>query len=290
MADIQDLHLHDVAASNDIELRTSRDAVPPEPAQSSERGKWLVLIAIFAIGAAVVGYVLLRPRSAAPVATVTNTPAPAAASAPRAAGPLVEAEKIDLPPLPETDAIVRQLVVKLSSHPKVLAWLATNGLIQNFAVATLNVSEGKTPVMHLRALAPQAKFSVLQTDRGFVVDPRSYRRYDDFAAAVSGLDAAGTARLYLTLKPRITDAYRELGYPEGDFDRVLEGALKPLVNTPAIDSNAVLREKVLSYQFVDPQIEELSPAQKQLLRMGPDNMRRVQDKLREIARLLGLRL
>jgi DUF3014 family protein len=290
MAEIQDLHLHDIGTSSDSKLRNSADGAASESAQSSERAKWIVLVAILAIGAALVGYVVWRPRTAPAPAAVASAPAPAAAATTRPSGPLVEADKIDLPPLPETDAIVRQLVVKLSSHPKVLAWLATDGLIQNFAVVTLNVSEGKTPVMHLRALAPQARFSALQTARGFVVDPRSYRRFDDFAAAVSGLDAAGTARLYLTLKPRITDAYRELGYPEGDFDRLLESALKPLVNTPVIDSNAVLRQKVLSYQFVDADIESLSPAQKQLLRMGPDNMRRVQDKLREIGRMLGLQL
>jgi hypothetical protein len=103
-----------------------------------------------------------------------------------------------------------------------------------------------------------------------------------------GLDPAGTARLYLTVKSRIMDAYRNLGFPEGDFDPVLERAIGVLLATPAIEGAIPLREKVITYQFVDPDIESLPTATKQLLRMGPDNMRIVQAKLREIAVQLGL--
>ena len=45
---------------------------------------------------------------------------------------------------------------------------------------------------------------------------------------------------------------------------------------------------VRSYHFADPALEALSPAQKQLLRLGPGNARRVQAKLRELAPALGL--
>jgi hypothetical protein len=176
----------------------------------------------------------------------------------------------------------------LSSHPKALAWLATDGLIENFAVATLNLSEGSTPVAHWPALKPRARFSVVDTPRGPALDPKSYHRYDEYAAAIGALDPAGTARLYLTLKPRIVDAYRQLGYPEGDFDPVLERAFGVLLTTPVVEGEIPLHQKVLSYQFVDPKIEALPASAKQLLRMGPENMKIVQDKLREIARQLGL--
>jgi|KBSSwiStaDraftv2_1062776.scaffolds.fasta_scaffold104004_4 hypothetical protein len=257
--------------------------------EGSDRSKWAVLIALLLVAAGVLGYVAWKRRSVAPQVAATpaaTAPAPAVA-APRA-GPLVEAEKIALPPLSETDAIVRELVVKLSSHPKALAWLATDGLIENFTVATLNLSEGTTPVAHWPALKPRARFSVVETPRGTALDPKSYRRYDEYAAAIGALDPAGTARLYLTLKPRIADAYRQLGYPDGDFDPVLERAFGVLLATPVVEGEIPLHQKVLSYQFIDPKIESLPASAKQLLRMGPANMKIVQDKLREIARQLGL--
>ncbi len=49
-----------------------------------------------------------------------------------------------------------------------------------------------------------------------------------------------------------------------------------------------LEPAVDAYEFVDPALESLSPAQKHLLRMGPDNARLVREKLREIADLLEL--
>jgi Protein of unknown function (DUF3014) len=291
MSDISDLQIHHPASAdklNETDLVTN--VVPFDDVDRSERPKWIVLIVLFLLAAVVVGYVVFQrsKTTAPPIASAPPASAPASSVAPARSGPLVEADKIALPPLPETDALVRQLVVKLSSHPKALAWLATNGLIDNFTVATLNVSEGKTPVAHWPTLAPKARFTVANTPRGLALDPKSYHRYDDFAAAVSGLDPAGTARLYLTLKPRITDAYRTLGYPEGDFDPVLERALGVLLATPAIEGDIALREKVITYQFADPDVESLPAAARQLLRMGPDNLRIVQAKLRDIAVQLGL--
>ena len=37
-----------------------------------------------------------------------------------------------------------------------------------------------------------------------------------------------------------------------------------------------------SYAFADPKIEQLAPAQKQLIRMGPENLSRVRARLLEI--------
>jgi hypothetical protein len=291
MPDIPDLHLRQSSVSDDVDTGEMTDLFVDEQLVKEDQTKWIVLIVLFIMSALVVGYIVFqRQRAKTPLAVAAPVAAPAApAPAKPATGPLVQAENIPLPPLPETDALVRQLLVKLSSHPKVLAWLATNGLIENFTVATLNISDGKSPaLMHWRNLTPEGRFSVINITGGTMLDAKSYRRYDAYAAAINALDAPGTARLYLTLKPRITEAYRNLGFPEGDFDPVLERAMHELITTPAMAKDIPLREKVITYQFVDPNVESLSGAQKQLLRMGPENMRIVQNKLKDIAVQLGL--
>jgi hypothetical protein len=262
---------------------------PPGVVDSPSRTKWII-VALILVAAAAIGYFSFRePSAVTPQAAmaVTAPPAVTAPARPRE-GPLVEAEKIVLPPLSGMDAVVRDLVMKLSSHPNVLAWLATKGLIENFTLATVTLSEGKTPVRQWAALRPRARFTVTKAAGGARLDRRSYRRYDEFAAAIGGLDPAGTARLYLTLEPRIIEAYRNLGYPEGDFDPVLERAMTVLLATKEIGGDVALTEKTLTYGYADPDIEALPPAQKQLLRMGPDNMRVVQNTLREIAVQLDL--
>jgi hypothetical protein len=250
----------------------------------------LALAIVAAIAVAGVGWYVVSRRQAAPSSPATvpiDRPAPAAV-APPPREPLVKAADIDLPALPQTDSIVRELVAGLSSHPTIAAWLATDRLIANFTVATLAVAEGRTPAPFLRSIAPRGPFRTARSGEELLADARAYERYNPHGDAIAALDAAGAASLYLTLEPRITEAYRELGYPEGDFDRVLERAIGVLLRTPELDERMALRPKAVTYAYGDPSLEGLMPAQKQLLRMGPRNGRIVRAKLAEIARLLEL--
>ncbi|HSC26210.1 MAG TPA: DUF3014 domain-containing protein [Vicinamibacterales bacterium] len=212
------------------------------------------------------------------------------ASAPERTGdrPLpVEGEAIDLAPLGETDPLVRQLVGQLSSHPKVAAWLATDQLIRNFTVVVVNIANGSTPARHLGSVRPAGEFTVDNARGDIIIHPRSYRRYDEYADAIAGLDPVGTARLYATLKPRIQEAAAELGYPD-DFTRTMERAFVELLKTPVVEGQVGLTPKSVAYDFADPKLRSLSAAQRQFLRMGPRNMRMVQTKLREIAQHIGI--
>lgn len=233
-------------------------------------------------------FITSRRQPAAPPPTTTEPAAPQTAVPERPEPPLVQPLDVDLPPLPQSDPIVRELVTRLSSHPTVAAWLATKGLIANFTLVTLTIAEGRTPATLLRPIAPRGRFGTTTSHDGLLIDPRSYDRYNPHAEAIAALDSAGAASLYLTLKPRITDAYKELGFPEGDFDRVLERAIGVLLQTPAVDDKATLLPKGVTYAYADPALQSVSPAQKQLLRLGPRNGQIVRGKLEEIAGLLKL--
>lgn len=247
---------------------------------------WMVaagLIAATAVGT----YFGLKHRSAAPDA-VTTAPDRAATNG-SAVRPLGgDAARIDVPPLDLTDPLVRELVKQISSHPSVAAWLASDRLIRNFAVVVANVAEGTTPTVHLRTLRPAATFKVVERGGRLTIDPRSYERYDAFAAAAASIDPAGAARLYSTFKPRIEEAYRDLG-TGASFDRALEQAIVALLRTPAVADPVFVRlQGGTGYAFVDPALEALTPAQKQLLRTGSANVRTIQASLRSIALALGI--
>jgi hypothetical protein len=261
---------------------SARGPLGPAP---TNRARWVILILILVAIAAGVGYFVLR-RSTPPEPVASTTPAPPVPQEPRSSA--LTAENIVLPPLAETDPVVRELVGRLSSHPTVMAWLATKGLIRKFTVVTHNISEGRSPATHLKGLGPKASFRTRAAGGTVSIDPRSYERYDGYADAVAALDATGTARLYLTLKPRILEAHGELGYPGSDFDRVLERAFGELLEVPVVERDIALRPKIISYAYADEKLESLSPPQKHLLRMGPRNVQAIQAKLREIARLLNL--
>jgi len=269
---------------DDLQLDKWQGSLEPERNRSGLR----VAIVICMLAAIAGGgyYVYWRRAHKPPTDVRVHTEQ---AVAPSAAKPeAVAGDNIDLPPLEQTDPIVRKLVTELSTHPRVAAWLATDHLIRNFTVVVFNIANGRTPAPQLGRLRPAERFQILEQGGSLVIDPRSYRRYDSYADAVAAADARGTAKLYATLKPRIQDAYRELGYPDGNFDAVLERAIVELLKTPVLEGNVTLASRTVAYEFADPKLQSLPSVQRQFLRMGPRNVRLIQAKLREVAPLLGI--
>ncbi len=266
----------------DLDLYKPQRRVPiQEPRRSAVP---LIAVLVLVAGAALLWtFWPLKKAPPAAVQTATRSVTPQPAERPAR----VEGENIVLPPLADTDALVRTLVGKLSSHPKVAAWLTTDQLIRNFTVSVINVADGRTPSRHLRAVRPSGRFAVTNEGGVPVIDPDGYRRYDDYADAVAALDPEGMARLYVTLGPRIDEAASELGQP-GGFEPVLERAILELLKTPVVEGRVPLAPKGLGYEHADPRLQSLSGAQRQLLRMGPRNVQIIQAKLREIARHLGI--
>lgn len=272
-----------MADLDDLQLDKAYDPPPP----LSRLGGWRVVLVVGLVAA--VGFLLWNLfwplKRSAPVKVETEQRV--AQARPEDPKP-VSGEQINLAPLGETDPIVRELVGRLSSHPKVAAWLATDQLLRNFTVVLVNIADGRSPAQQLRALRPVGQFVTTEEGEQAYIDPRSYRRYDSYADAIGALDARGTAEVYATLKPRIADAYRELGQPDADVDATLRKAIVHLLETPVVEGDVKLASKSVSYEFDDQKLQSLSSAQRQFLRMGPRNMRIIKAKLRELAPLLGI--
>ncbi len=257
---------------------------PPRYEHERERSPliWVgVIVALLAVGAGVY-YWFLRPQGEAGT-TATDTPVAPAPARPADAG-----EPLDVPPLDQSDALVRKLVAALSSHPMIGRWLTTNGLIRNFAVVVENIAYGMLPTGHLRPLRPSGMFRVLERDGDLAIDPRTYARYDGLADAVGSVDTAGAAKLYSGLKPRLQEAYAELGREE-PFDAVLERAIVILLRVPRPPDRVALEPAgAIEYKYADAKLEALTQPQKQLLRMGPRNIGIIQGKLRDLAIAIGI--
>jgi hypothetical protein len=131
-------------------------------------------------------------------------------------------------------------------------------------------------------------FRIVERDGHPYMDPRSHDRYAGIADAIASVDPAGAARLYATLKPRIEEAHRDLGSSDQSFDRALERAILALLETPILDGPVRLKPKGIGYAYADERLEALMGPQKQLLRMGPRNVRIIKSRLREMALALGI--
>ncbi len=266
----------------DLDLQNTT-APDPRPPRRPSAAAWMA-IAVIVATVAVAAYWFYARRTA-PALPVPAEVATGPETAPQPLGG--QPEPVDVPPLDMSDEVVRSLVSALSSHPRVAAWLATDGLIRNFTVVVENISNGLSPSGHLAPLRPSAGFVRAERGERLFIDPRNYDRYTGVADAVASIDPDGAARLYSTLKPRIEEAYLELGRSE-PFDRALERAIVLLLQVPDVEGDIELEPQGGVYQYANPRLEQLAPAQKQLLRMGPRNVRTIQGRLREIALALGI--
>jgi hypothetical protein len=286
--DPSDRELETFEPERRIELGEREPSAPAPPRQERSALPWVAGALALAVGAGLVWYALFGRSAPQPPQTAeVAAPAPLATShAP--AGVCIPAGDIALPPLDESDTFAGTMATSLSMHPRVVAWLATDDIIRRFVNVVDSIATGKSPAAYLGALRPAGAFRTRERGNALLIDGRSFDRYAPVAQAVASVDVAAAARVCSALKPRLTDAYGELGRPAAAFDGALEQAIVALLRTPAIDAETPLVPDGARFGFEDPALEALTPAQKHLARMGPIHMRVVQDKLREIALAIGI--
>ena len=66
-----------------------------------------------------------------------------------------------------------------------------------------------------------------------------------------------------------------MGYVAEDMDNALIRSLDYILATPQPAEPLALKRKEATFIYVDPELEQLSPLQKQILRMGPENAARI---------------
>ncbi|MBZ4422034.1 DUF3014 domain-containing protein [Myxococcus sp. RHSTA-1-4] len=254
--------------------------VPPTPpSPGGNRAKTLIVVLGLAGLALIASYFGLRRQEEARPPEVTATP-------------VVDAGLAEAPPpevsLPESDGRVRDSVGRLSSEPEFAKWLQEKDLVRRFTAAVNNVAEGASPRMVLGFLAPAGGFEVAGAKGKTTIEPRSYARYDTVARVFGSLDAQAAGSVYRELKPLIDQAHREIAPPAQTFDGTFSRAIQHLLAVPVQEGAVEVEPRGALYAYASPELEGLSAAQKHLLRMGPQNMRIIQGKLRELQSALGL--
>lgn len=120
---------------------------------------------------------------------------------------------------------------------------------------------------------PTPGFKAEQRGDVIYMDQANYSRYDKFAEKVSSLDTNRLVDSFHALRHLFEAAYNKLGLDSGDFDNAVIRTLDQALATPEIDEPIALKPKSVVYVYADPALESLPSLQKQLLRMGPDNIR-----------------
>ncbi len=189
--------------------------------------------------------------------------------------------------LDHSDAAVRDLAGEVSRDPVLARWLQSPDLLRRCAAAVDNIANGQSPRVQFDFFSPAVPFKTVNRGGKTYLDPASFARYNGVADVFDTLSPEGVAQAYAVCRNLLQQAYRELGYPTGDFHQTLYRAIVEILRTPVIEDPILVEKNITTYVIKDSALEDLDAAQKHLLRMGPENLQLIQVKLREIALALG---
>jgi hypothetical protein len=265
------------------------------------RGRWWPALSGVALGVAgIAGYVWWTQQPQPAPARPVSTP-PAAAEQPRVAEaeePLPDPVAADLPPLTATE--VPAAVSKLAGRAGIVQ---TEEFAHRFTATVDNLGRAHAPPLKWPVATTPGRFTVepAADGNGEVIAAANAQRYAPFVAFATAIDAGAAAQLYTRMYPLLQQAYRELGYPGKSFHVRLVGVIDNLLAAPEPAQPVRVRltevkgpiestRPWVRYEFEDPRLEELTAGQKMLVRMGPENERRLKAKLRDVrAELLKAR-
>ncbi|MHB8417516.1 MAG: DUF3014 domain-containing protein [Myxococcales bacterium] len=243
----------------------------------------IAAIVLALLGAGAVALIRWRGRSAPP-------PQPTPAAAAPAATPTDAGSDAGEPMLPprgvDAETELRRAASGLSSRPEWGRWLVEPHLVARLVAAAHRVSEGESPRPVLLFLAPDRPFTAVRRAGQLVAAPEAGARYDAVTETVTAIDPARAAQAYLRLSPFFEAAYREVARPGERFTPVLHQAIHELLATPVPAEEPALVESGPAFFYADEPLEKLHPAQKQLLRLGVANARKVERWLEALDRAL----
>jgi hypothetical protein len=238
-----------------------------------------------------VAYFLLReeferPTPAQPATTIESAPVrlvmppspPVDKTREIPVAPAPTTPAVVLPPLAESDPFIRDELGPFALPP---LWLKQDGLMQRFTVVVDAATRGEWPRRPLQFLKPEAAFAVTERDGRFYADPENAERFDSDLDMLEHIDPAAAARLLTTLDPLFEAALRNLGRPVNGRDVLLD-AIDGVLAAPEPQGDPELVQPKVLYEYADPALENLPPMEKQLLRLGPENLRRLKTYLKHL--------
>jgi hypothetical protein len=242
------------------------------------------------------------------VAPAPPPEAPALVEAPAVVNPMdapepdpAQAEAMALPALADADAVVQDQLAKVFSRKDLLTYLQPDGFVRK-SVATVDNLARPQAATRLWPVNPTPQRFSTQTGAGGVetIHPANSMRYAPMVRLIESVDSAQAVAIYRRLYPLFQQAYEELGFPNGYFNDRLVQVMDHLIETPVpAQPPAVALVEVkgsvpslrpwVRYEFVDPGLEAQSAGRKMLMRVGAENQRRLQAKLKDLRQRVAKR-
>jgi hypothetical protein len=258
----------------------------------SNRGGAIAVGAVL-LAAAVGAFFWLRESREPPAAPPARAPEPppAVVEAPAQPAHPIEDAVVDTPavvdatPLPalhESDADALAALMRLLGSESVPSWLVPEFVIQR-AVATIdNLARTKIASNVSVVRAVPGTLGVEGEAEVRVLSPANQARYAPYVDAFERADSAALVENYVRLYPLFQQAYRELGSGDAYFNDRLVEVIDHMLAAPEVAPPIELVRPKVFWEFRDPKLEAMSAGHKLMVRVGPEQARRIKVKLREL--------
>lgn len=188
-----------------------------------------------------------------------------------------------VPDLEESDSYLENLLGKEAGWASILK---AKHLIRKAVTTVELLSREENPTSQIQFLQPKSSFKFEEQEESLSLSPENFARYEPLVAFIEGLDTRRSTLLYKHLYPVLLLAYDELGNGDQAFPKKLDRVMQQVLDFVPPEGEIKLAGKDGTYIFTDPTLEEKNHLEKALIRMGPENTRRLQAKIQAIREAL----
>lgn len=193
----------------------------------------------------------------------------------------IEPEKDTQPAVGDADSSLADALAKLLGES--FDRLFNRREIVRRIVATIdNLSRDNIPLQSIPVKSAPGSFLTSGTGENLAISRENASRYLSYVRLAEAVPDDTLVRVYKRFYPIFQTQYENLGYPDKYFNDRLVEVIDHLLDTPDIQSPALLTQPNIVYQFADPKLERLSAGQKIMLRIGSENAAKIKAKLRAI--------
>ena len=205
--------------------------------------------------------------------------APAVPAAPRGPQFPLEAPQAGLPKLGESDPTLLEALAALIGQPQVAKLFRAEDVVRRI-VATVDNLPREEYAQRLSPAQPvPGTFATRGKEGERVIAPENAKRYEQHLRTFESIEPARLAGVYKRLYPLFQEAYVELGYPNGYFNDRLVEVIDHLLDAPDAPQPTRVEAPKAMFQYADPDLEARSSGHKAMMRMGPENAKRVKARL-----------
>lgn len=212
--------------------------------------------------------------------------AEAAREGPRYPVPALDEEARRRTPLPEpgiaSDPPLADALSNFADRDTLTDLFSLQDIARRFVITIDNLPREIVPSQASIVRRVPGPLDVEPVDDGFVLEESNYQRYHPFLRFAESIDPATAANWYVRFYPLFQYEYQQLGFPDGHFNDRVIAAIDDMLAAPTPSGPIRLVQPKVLYRFADPALESLSAGQKIMIRIGPDNARRLRAVLRRL--------